>query len=161
MVDCLKIMGNELLQCRNDIITHWDIQKLNGFELKIAKFLGIHMGEIKVGKKGKEYTLMKCHGKDRVIEMQETFKNVLTEAQKIAPFVYAGDQIWINMNNLRKIKKTMENRDKFYVVNFKDGYSITLDEISGELRQTLHARDAKRIQKKLSENEELQEDERQ
>jgi len=161
MVDCLKVMGNELLQRRNDIITHWDIQKLNSFEFKSGKFLGIHMGEIKTGKNGKEYTLMKGCGKDKVNRMLETFENVLSGAQNLAPFVYAGDQIWVNMYNLRKVKKTMEVRDIFYTISFKDGQEIALDEISGELRQALHARDAKRMQKKTSEHEEIQEDERQ
>jgi len=55
----------------------------------------------------------------------------------------------------------MEVRDIFYTISFKDGQEIALDEISGELRQALHARDAKRMQKKTSEHEEIQEDERQ
>ena len=138
MKDHIVVTEDQLIQCKNDIVTHYFLNKINCFSLEYYKKLGIEIAELSVGSSREEVVLQRAYKTSKKEELNEIFSMLITQSQNKAPFVRASETTYINLDNLHKIKKTYDkNQEKVYTITFNDGLRIYSRDISDELRTAL------------------------
>ena len=155
MKDHFVIYDDELVQCKNDIVTHYSIKGLNSFSYEENKILGITYGDFKVGCNGKEVVIQRAYKEASREELKEKFDQLKEVATTKNRFVLACDMTYVNMNKLHKVKKSYEDKDTYYSIIFSDGQTIDAYNISRELRESLN-RGKKPPQSGTSNQEEIE-----
>lgn len=137
MRDHVVVCENELIQCKNDIVTHYFIDKLDSFSLGYGKTLGFDYTELKVGCRDQEKVLLRVYNTDKKQELQDKFVDLVLAAEKCGKFVNVADTTHVNVKNIRKVTKEYVEKEPIYKVVFKDGLVLAFDKISQELKTAL------------------------
>lgn len=146
MKDHIVVRDGQLIQCRNDIVSHYFIDYLNSFSYEENKIFGITLAELKIGRRGKEYVIERAFRSAKKSELLEKYNQLMISSCNYGKFVHACDRTYVNVENLEKVKKVCENDEAYYEIMFHDGQVILTSQISQSLRDSLNNKRAPKVQ---------------
>lgn len=139
MRDHVVVSQKELIQCKNNIVVHYSIDKIDSFSLGCGKTMGFDYVDLRVGTSGDEKVLLKVYKAEKRQELENVYDKLISAAETHGMFVQAVGTTYVNLQNLRKVKKNYDETVAKYQMVFKDGLVLESDEITPELRLALDA----------------------
>ena len=137
MKDHISVTEDQIIQCKNDIVTHYLIAKLNNIILREGKTLGFKFTELAVGSLGEEVVLDKGYSAKKIEEIKNKYKQIQDKISETGNYIDFGDNVNVNLDKLYKVSKIINTDETYYRVHFIDGQVIELDYIDEDAKRLM------------------------